>query len=133
MFKKLLSLTLACSMMQIAFARPVAADPNAVKEARLAEKVRVGIARLGIGTDARVEVKLKDKTKLKGYISEASADSFVVINAHTGTPITVSYPQVKQVKGHNLSSNARLAIGLGAAAALIVIFLIVLNSQKQNT
>jgi hypothetical protein len=36
--------------------------------------VKEGIHKLGTGLDARIEVKLRDKTKLKGYVSEAGED-----------------------------------------------------------
>ena len=35
----------------------------------------------GTGPQARVELKLRDKPKLKGYISEAGAESFTVVGA----------------------------------------------------
>ena len=51
---------------------------------RFAEKVKAGIGKLGTGTDARIEVKLRDKTKLKGYVSESVEDSFVIVDEKTG-------------------------------------------------
>jgi hypothetical protein len=33
----------------------------------------------------------------------------------------VAYPQVKSVKGNNLSTGAKIAIGVGIAAAVIVL------------
>jgi hypothetical protein len=35
----------------------------------------------------------------------------------------VAYPQVKSVQGNNLSTGAKIAIGVGFAAAIIFIFL----------
>lgn len=123
MLKKILSLALAGSLMAAASARPVSAATlsKAEKEARFVEKVKAGIAQLGTGTEARVEVKLRDKTKLKGYISEASAEQFTVVDAKTGIATIVAYPQVKQVKGHNLSRGAEIAIGIGIILIPIII------------
>ena len=36
---------------------------------------------------------------------------------------TIDYPQVKSVKGNNLSIGAKIAIGVGIAAALVFIIL----------
>ena len=56
-----------------------------VEEARLAQQARISVLKLGVGERARVEVKLRDDTKLKGYVSAAGADSFTVTDAKTGT------------------------------------------------
>jgi preprotein translocase subunit SecF len=123
MLKKILLLALAGFFMGAASAQPVAAVTltKAEKEAHFAEKVKAGITQLGTGTEARVEVKLRDKTKLKGYIGEASAEQFTVVDAKTGTATIVAYPQVQQVKGNNLSKGAKIAIGIGVILLPIII------------
>ena len=95
MFKKLLSLTLAVLLMQVGLAQTVAAGTNPEKEAKFAEKVKIGIAKLGTGTEARIEVKLKNKTKLKGYVSESGADGFTIVDEKTGAVIEVPYSNAK--------------------------------------
>jgi hypothetical protein len=124
MFKKFLSLALAALLMQVVSAASIYADPKAEKEARKIEKIKAGIARLGIGPEARVEVKLRDKTKIKGYISEVNEDSFVVVDSNTGATSRVTYPQVGQVKGNNLSTGAQIAIVAGFIAFFIILGLI---------
>ena len=125
MRKKIVSLALVGSLMAVASARPVSAVTltKAEKEARFAEKVKAGITKLGTGTEARVEVKLRDKTKLKGYISEAGAEQFTVVDAKTGIATIVAYPQVKQVKGNNLSRGAEIALGIGIIVVPIIIII----------
>lgn len=61
------------------------------KDVQLAEKARAEVQRLGVGQDARVEVRLRDKTKLKGYVSAAGEDSFTVTDSKTGASQTVAY------------------------------------------
>ena len=123
MFKKLLSLFLVALLINLAALAPAYAASKAEKEARLAEKVKTNVLKLGTGEAARVKIKLRDKTKLEGYISASDVEGFTVIDAKTGTATTVAYPQVKSVKGHNLSTGAKIAIGVGIAAALIFIIL----------
>ena len=48
------------------------------KEVALSEKVKAEIAKLGTGPSAGVEIKLHDKSKLKGYIKEAGEEHFVL-------------------------------------------------------
>ena len=49
--------------------------------------------------------------------------------ALTGATTPVAYPQVKQIKGNNLSTNAKIAIGAGIAAAAFVIIYIAIKEN----
>ena len=130
MFKKLLSLMLAILIINVGLAQTVAANTNPEKEAKFAEKVKAGIAKLGTGAEARVEVKLKNKTKLKGYVSEAGADSFTVIDEKSGAATEVAYSNAKQVKGNNLSKGVKIAIVLGIVAVALIVALIFIGNTK---
>jgi hypothetical protein len=89
------------------------------------EKIRAGIYKLGIGKDARVEVKLRDKTQLQGYLSEVSEDSFTVTDLKTEASTVVAYPNVRQVKGHNLTTRTKILIGVAIAVGVgIVLYFI---------
>jgi hypothetical protein len=123
MFKKVLSLVLVGFLLSVAGLRPAYAGSKEEKENRFAEKVKEGISKLGTGVEARIEVKLQDKTKLKGYVSEAGENSFVIVDEKTGATSTVTYGQVKQVKGNNLSTAAEIAIGVGIILLPIVVVL----------
>ena len=100
----------------------LAADAKA-KEAAFTEKVKAAIEKLGTGPSAQVEIKLRDKSKLKGYIKEANEERFVLVSAATGDSTEVAYPQVKQVKGNNLSTGAKVAIGVGVAIVIVLLVL----------
>jgi hypothetical protein len=90
--------------------------------ARLAQQVRVSVLKLGTGERARVEVKLRDETKLKGYISAAGADSFTVTDAKTRESTVVAYNDVAQVKrsGNGFSTMTKVLIGGAVAAGVII-------------
>ncbi len=60
--------------------------------------VKRRILKLGTGAEAKVEVKLQDKTKLKGYVSKVTDDSFVVMDPKTNAETTVLYPTVTNLK-----------------------------------
>ncbi|MGB9180758.1 MAG: hypothetical protein WCB68_16115 [Pyrinomonadaceae bacterium] len=127
MSKRILSLALVALLFGVVAIKPVYADSKAEKEARFAEKVKKDINKLGTGTETRIEVKLRDKRTLKGYIGEAGEEGFSVVDAKTGTATKVLYPQVQKVKGNNLSTGAKIAIGLGILAAVLAILLIFEN------
>ncbi len=91
-------------------------------EAQRAGQVQVRVQKLGMGRAARVEVKLRDNTKVKGYVSATSADSFTVTDAKTGATQTLAYADVMQVKkpGGGLSTRSWVIIGAAVTAAVIV-------------
>lgn len=121
MLKKICSAILATLLLQAA-AAPAFAKTNAEKNAQRAEKVRTQLSKLGTGTDARVSLELRDKTKLEGHLSEASADTFTVTDKE-GKSTTVPYQDVKRAHGNNLSTGAKIGIGAGIAAAVVLIVL----------
>ena len=123
MLKKLFSLALVVLLINLAGMRLAYADSKEEKQARFAEKVKASVLKLGTGEAARVKIKLRDKTKLEGYISAADGEGFIVTNSKTGMATQVAYPQVKSVKGNNLSTKAKIAIGAGIAAAVIFLIL----------
>jgi redox-regulated HSP33 family molecular chaperone len=95
---------------------------QSVPDAQSAEKARATVQKIGLGRDARVEVKLRDQTKVKGYVSAAEQDFFTVTDSKTGTSQTVRYAEVAKVKkpGHGLSTTAWVMIGAAATAAIII-------------
>ena len=97
------------------------ATSKAENEARFAQKVKGQIAKLGTGPAARVDLKLRDNTKVKGYISEVGNESFVVVDDKSGSSTTVAYPQVKQAKGNNLSTGLKITIGVLILLAVSVL------------
>ena len=92
------------------------------------EKTRAKVQRIGVGRDARVEVTLRDNTKLKGYISAAGQDSFTVTDRKTGTSQTIAFVDAAQVKkqGGGLSTRGWIIIG-GAATAIVIVALTVVK------
>lgn len=92
-------------------------------EARKAQKVKAAILSLGVGPQARVKVKLKDKTKLEGYIKETGDDHFVIFNPKTGVDTTVAFSQVSKAQGKNSGNATKIAIGAGIAAGVVILIL----------
>ncbi len=127
MFKTAISLALIVIIALCLGAPSANAESKVEKQTRQTEKIKTGITQLGTGEQAGVQLKLKDQTKLKGYVSEANDDHFVVVDSKTGASTRVQYAQVQQAKGNNLSTGAKVAIGLGVLAAVLAILLIFEN------
>lgn len=129
MFKKILIVVLAGLLLNTFCVQPLFASSKEEKQSQRTEKVRAGILKLGVGTEARVALKLRDGVKLAGYISEAKDESFVVTDLKTRAATTVAYGDVTQIKGHHLGTGAKIAIGIGIGVGLtvLVIYLVFLN------
>lgn len=122
MFRKPIVHILVSALLMSLFAvSSVLAKTKEEKAAELAAKVKREITKLGTGQDAQISVKLRDKTKLSGYISKIGEESFFVTEAKTGTATEVAYPNVTQVKGNNLNTGAIIAISVGAAIGIFLL------------
>jgi hypothetical protein len=130
MFKKVCSVVLSALLLQVA-AIPAFAATSAEKDAKRAEKVRTKLAKLGTGSDARIKLELRDKTKLEGFVKEAGADTFAVTD-RAGATTTVVYSQVKKAQGHNLSTGAKIAIGIGigVGVTLLILYLYIATHES---
>ncbi|MEP7272886.1 MAG: hypothetical protein ABI882_15400 [Acidobacteriota bacterium] len=130
MFKQTLTALLACSLIwMLAFTEPAVAKSKMEKDAQRSEKVKTGIARLGVGEEARVVVTLRDGRKVAGYVKATGEDSFVIADSKTGEATTVPYPDVAQVQGHNLSRTAKIAIiALAIGVGVLAFFLVLENT-----
>lgn len=78
-----------------------------------AEKIKAEIARLGTGFEAKIELKLYEGAKVKGYITGITADYVIVSDSKTALATEVPYSNIKQVRGNNLSRGVKIAIGVG--------------------
>jgi hypothetical protein len=92
------------------------------QSSQTAETARAGVERLGVGQHARTEITLRDKKKVKGYVSAAGADSFTIVEHKTGASQTIAYADVVNVKkpGSGLKTRTWIILAGAAAAAVIV-------------
>jgi hypothetical protein len=118
LLKRFLSVSLIVLLLNLVGVIPAYANSQDEAQARSGWKARAGISKLGTGESARVDLKLRDGRKVKGYIREAGADSFVVVDDKTGTAQTITYPQVKEIKGNNLATGAKVAYKIGAVLGI---------------
>lgn len=132
MLKKTISMFLVFTMLYVGGAMTALAATSAEKDAARAAKVKAAVAKLGVGTDTRVSLKLKDKTKLEGYIAEAGEESFVVADLKTNATKTVTYPAVAKMSGKNLSTGAWVTIGVVAAIGTVVLILLLIRLDNEG-
>ena len=121
MFRRDLLLLLAVSLLHVVV-KPVFADSQR-DEPRIA-KVKAQVTKRGVGEKARIKVELVDKKEVKGYVSQAGDDDFVVADAKTGSKTTVSYRDVAEVKGKGLPLAAKIGIGVGIGVVVLAIVVV---------
>ena len=95
--------------------------------AQASEKMRARVQKIGVGSNARVEVKLRDNSQLKGYISAAEQDSFTVIDSKTGSTRTVSYADAAAVKKASSGISGKTWIILGATVVGAIVTWIIIK------
>jgi hypothetical protein len=129
MYKRNLAMILSGILFLTAFGfQPAGAQgaSEAKRDTGAVEKMRTKVQKIGVGGNARVEIKLRDNGQLKGYINDAGQDSFTVVDSKTGSTRTVSYADTSAVKkaGSGLSAKSLIIIGaavVGAAITWIII------------
>ena len=118
MIKRIFAIVISVTVLMGSFGLQAALGQAVAFDAQ-ASKVRAKVDSLG--NNARVEVKLKDTTKVKGNISAITPDSFTVTDAKTGTTNTVAYADVAEVKkpGSGLSTKSWIIIGAAAVGTVV--------------
>jgi hypothetical protein len=132
--KKYISLILSVLLLHAFNHAPLASErpKDRAEKALLASQVKAAVASLGTGKSSVVRVVLYDKTRYYGYITEIAEDHFVVADAKTGATAPIAYPEVKGIKGNNLSTGAKIGIGVAIAAAVVIIAAIIASRKGDD-
>jgi len=89
-------------------------------EGEQAVQAKDQVQKRGAGERSRVRVTLRNKTEVKGYISQIDADSFQVTDNKTGQATTIAYQDVMKVRRNGMSTVAKIAIGAGVVAGAMI-------------
>ena len=121
MIKRHLAITLSVIVTAMSFGLPARAQSTAD-----VEKVRAKVQVLAASKDSQVEVKFRDRTKVKGYIDAVEPVSFKLRDAKDGTSQSIAYSEVDTVSkaGSGVSTKTWLILG-GVAAGAVTTWLIV--------
>ena len=87
-------------------------------------EIKVKVAKAGTGAKAKATVWLADGTKIKGYISQAGDDDFVIRDRNTNTPTTVRYADVTKFdrnSGHSTAKGVGIGAGIGVGAFVLIL------------
>src|SRR4029079_6214260 len=120
MFRKIFAMMLSATVLLTAFGLH-SARAQGLTDTRATEKIRSSVQKIGVCGNARVDVKLRDNTQLKGYISDANQDSFTVVDNKTGARNTVLYADAPSRKktSRGVSTKTWLIVGAAAIGAVV--------------
>jgi hypothetical protein len=110
MSKKSLPHTLVClSVLVFSVVIPAAppASASSQKKEISAEEVKKRVESYGLGTTARVKVKLRNGTKMEGFIDSAGDDHFYLIRTdeQNGTAAIIAYSNVARIEGNEVKKS----------------------------
>ena len=123
--KRIRSLIVAIAISLAMVSGQSAATIPSEKEIQSGEKVKAALLQLGTGQASVVNVTLRDKTKITGYLSNIGDNSFVVRDLRSDKDTTVAYPDVAQVKANNLSTRTKVIITAAIIAGVAITLYIV--------
>jgi hypothetical protein len=134
MIRKYLSIMIIGLLIFSADSMLISAQTISGKDDSKAEKVKSSVMKRGAGGKKRVLVKMLNGTKLNGYITQAGEDSFTLTDSTTRQPTVIAYRDVEKVGSSGLSKGAKIAIGVGAAAAVTftILFAAFLQAAKNS-
>jgi sRNA-binding regulator protein Hfq len=82
------------------------------------EQVKAEVLKRGTGEKAKVKVKLRNGSEVRGYISKADQDTFD-IRGKNGENVTLAYANVLSVRKPGMSTGVKIGIAAGVAALVI--------------
>ena len=123
MIKKYLTIALSATLTAVSFGLPTTARAQSTTEI---DKIRARVQTLATSKDSQVQVKFRDKTKLKGYIDSVDPVSFTLRDSKNGTTQSIAYSEVESVSkaSDGVSTKTWLILG-GVAAGAVTTWLVV--------
>jgi len=117
-------LAIALSLITaVSFILPATASAQSTTDA---DKIRARVQVLSTSKDSQVEVKFRDKTKVKGHIIAVEPISFTLKDSRDGKTQSISYSEVESVaKASSGVSTKTWLILAGVAAGAVTTWLVV--------
>jgi len=110
-----------------------AAGDKADKQTTPIEKIKLQVAKLGVGEKARATITTKDGAKTKGYVYRAGDDDFEMRDRKTNAPTTIRYVDVAKVddsRGHSVARNVLIIAGIGTAIVLASVYFAIARNER---
>ena len=121
MHKTILPWLLTITLTICLTAQPASAAQD--KAAAAQAKLKAQLAKFGTGPQVKLELALRDGSKLKGYLGQLKEESLVLADAKTGAQTEIAFAEVTEARRRGLTKGAKIAlISIGAAVLGVFIF-----------
>ena len=97
------------------------------------EKIKIQVAKLGVGEKARATITIKEGAKIRGYVYRAGDDDFEMRDRKTNAPTTIRYVDVAKVddsRGHSVARNVLIIAGIGTAIVLASVCFAIARNER---
>jgi len=88
-------------------------------------RIKAEVQKRGTSEKSQVRVDLRNRTRVKGYISKIEDTTFEVTAKNTGQATTISYVDVEKIQGAGMSTGAKIGIVAGVAVAVTVVAFVI--------
>ena len=123
MIKTPLAIAISLIITAVSFGLPATATAQTSADV---EKIRARVQILSTSRDSQVEVKFRDKTKVKGYIGSVEPIFFTLKDPKDGKLQSINYSEVESVsKASSGISTKTWLIVAGVAAGAVTTWLVV--------
>ena len=112
------------------------------KLSRHAIKIKDTIEGLGTGSEVRVLVELRDKSKLAGYVKSMQLDGFELFDTVADVSRSIKYEDIKKIKAiggawvqgtaSGQPPNRRRALGKAAIIVLVALFVVIVAAVASD-
>ena len=114
-------LLLAVALILALLVRTTNAQQQALTDIQRAEKVKADVTRRLASKKDKVTVKLQTGAEVKGQLTQAGANTFLMADQKSGKQTEIAYSEVAKLKGKGLSKWAKIAIVTGVAIAVVAV------------
>ena len=96
------------------------------------ETIRLAVEKIGTGEKAKVELALKDGSKVKGYISSSSSEAVTIAGKDVSGTRVINYSDIERIKKRGgLGRGAIAAIVAAGGGAAVLIGLIAIRCKNE--
>jgi len=114
-------------------AQTFGAGQKADKQTSPIEKIKIKVAKLGVGEKARATITTNDGAKIKGYVYRAGDDDFEMRDRKTNAATTIRYVDIAKVdgeRGHSVARNVLIIAAIGTAIVLASVYFAIARNER---
>jgi hypothetical protein len=98
----------------------------------IAEKIKLEVLKLGVGSHARIKVKLRDNTTVKGYVSESNDHYFIITNEQSKFTTRIKYTDIKQINNFPKNKGLKTIAAYGIVLTIVIVNIVATLKEEEH-